>query len=295
MFYQLRITVISIFLHFFFSNIVLGSNNLSPLVNAFNKQVKDSTKISGVSVSPSKINFFLKVGETNNREITITNYTSSPQKFKISLRDFGINHNGSNNILAEGITSKYSLKQWINVSPNFVTIGPNEERKIKVRLNIPNADENNHAAWSMVLIEQVKEREEFNPNIQKGEKMGFGVVPTYAFGIWLYQNPPYLDKTNVNILSFAKSTLKGDLILKSKLENISENIAFCKTYVEITSLETGKTTKIADKKFTLLPTHKREIYFPLPETLKKGKYSSVIVVDFGNENEISIGEMEFEL
>lgn len=291
--YRLIIPVLSVMIQFYFSGSILGSDKSQAVCVL--EQSKDSTDISGVSVSPSKMNFFLKVGETRNREVTITNYTSSSQQFKISLRDFGINHNGSNNIMEEGQNSKYSLKQWANISPNFVTLEPNSERKIKVRLSIPNAEDNNHAAWSMVLIEQVNKREEFNPNFQSGEKMGFGVVPSFAFGIWLYQNPPYLDKTVVNILSFSKSTHKEEIVLKSELENTSENIAFCKAYIEITNLKTGAITKKSDKKFTLLPTHKREIFFPVPESLPEGKYSSVIVVDFGNENEIAIGEMEFEL
>jgi len=267
----------------------------SPFVASSVYNDDDSTKISGVSISPSKINFFLKPGEIKNREVTITNYTSKSQKFKISTRDFGINHNGSNNILGEGKNNKYSLKQWINISPNFVTLAPNEEKKVMVRINIPNSEENNHAAWSMLLIEQINERKSFKPDDKSGKAMGFGVIPTFAFGVWIYQNPPYLDKTKVDIISFEKGVLKDNNVLKSELENTSENIAFCKAYIEITNLKTGATTTLSDKKFTLLPSHKREIYFTLTTPLPAGNYSSIIVVDFGNENEIAIGEMDFNM
>lgn len=263
--------------------------------NDINLPFSDSTKISGVSVSPARVNFFLKPGEVKSREITITNYTSSEQKFKISIRDFGITHSGKSDILGENKTNKYSLKKWMNVSPNFVTLGPSEERKVKVRISIPNNDENNHAAWSMLLVEQIKQKSAFNPSNKTGNTMGFGITPSFAFGIWLYQNPPYLDKTIVDILSFKYTNEIEKTYLSSEVENTSENIAFCKSYIEITNLINGTTTKIADKKFTLLPTHKRILKFPLPKGLLEGNYSSVIVVDFGNENEISIGEMEFNI
>ena len=65
------------------------------------------------------------------------------------------------------------------------------------------------------MVEQQVPRDKLDPTDGEGGTVAFGVVPTYAFGIFVYQNPPNVDNNNVEITNFKYNEMNDDFVLKN--------------------------------------------------------------------------------
>lgn len=249
---------------------------------------------AGVAVSPSHVHFTVTPGSSQTAKVTINNDTDRPGKFKISFNDFNMDGYGKSAFIPAG-EGDHSLSKWANVSPSFVELKPGEKKEIIVTLSIPEDSPGaNKAAWSVMLIEQAEARETIDPG-SGDEKIAFGIIPTFAFGIFLYQNPPTVEINKVDIVDFKLNQEEEKNFLRIDIENVGDGITYCTAYVELTNLKTGDSQKLLVKKFTIVPGLTREFNFPLPEDLPSGDYSAVSVLDFGSSEELQAAELEFKL
>jgi len=255
----------------------------------------DSTfKDVGVAVSPSHLNFNVKPGESKTLEVTVTNETKSKRSFKVTLKDFDMDKAGASTFLQAG-KGDHSLSNWLNISPTFMELQPGASQKIRITLNLPDSEGTNHAAWCAMMVEEAKERQklETEPNDQK---IAFGVTPSTAFGVWIYQNPPNVAVKKVDIVNFTLKKFENKpSYIELSLVNKGDGISFCTTYVELTNTNTGKTQRLLVKRFTLLPGYTRNYLFTLPDKLDKGKYSAVGVLDYGSKEEVQAADLEFKV
>ncbi|MCX6313054.1 MAG: hypothetical protein NT084_15650 [Bacteroidetes bacterium] len=256
---------------------------------------KDSTVTGpeGISVSPSSLKLSIPPGKSETKNIRISNSTSKSFKFKVSFTDFMMDKNGKP-IEEKGVKNKYCLSKWIVVSPSFFELSAGESKEISVRIDVPLNDSSAHAAWTILMLDQVAERQPApeNPN---GTSIAMGLVPSFAFGVYIYQNPPNVITNKSEISKFVK--IKGDSseAFDVQVKNTGDGIGFCKLHIEVTSLTDGKEYKLPLKKFTILPGAIRTFDCPLPKGLVKGKYSAVAVLDYGSKEVIEGAEIEFSI
>ncbi len=254
-----------------------------------------SLHATGVAVSPSRLRMAASPGETVVQKIKISNDTPQPNSFKLSFQDFDMNGMGKSNFLPAG-DGRYSLARWATISPSFVELAPGEKTEVTLTLSLPNTEEARRAAWSILMVEQTAEKRSLDLPTPGSENVAFGIVPTFAFGVFLYQNPPNVIRNQVEITDFRMvvSETDGNLI-DFKIENSGDGIAYCTTYVELTNLTSGIERKLPVKQFTILPELIRDFKFDLPKDLEPGHYSAVGVLDFGHKEEIQAAELEFEI
>lgn len=258
-----------------------------------NQEITEKTN-AGVAVSPSHVHFEVTPGSSESRIITINNDTDRENKFRVSFNDFNMNGYGKSEFLPAGEGTN-SLSRWVNVSPSFVELKPGEKVELTVTCMIPEDHEDaNKAAWAIMLIEQAEERKSLDPEEAK-EQISFGVIPTFAFGVFLYQNPPTVEVNNVDIINLLVDSGDNGNAIQVDVENLGDGISYCTVYVDLTNLNTGDTQKLVMKKFTIVPGLKRAFNFQLPEDLNTGQYSAVTVLDFGSDEELEAAEIEFNL
>jgi len=256
----------------------------------------DDTKTeSGVSVSPSSIRFNVKPGSSSSKEVKINNDTKKTFKFKVAFSDFIMDANGKP-MGIKANQSKYSLSKWVSATPSYFELKPGESKKITVTIDVPNNDTANIAAWTIMMIDQVSERTD-KVEAKAGDKntLSMGILPSFGFGVYIYQNPPNVKLTQVEIKNFKYVDEKGKKAMIMSVKNTGDGIGFCLSYVEITNLKTGKQDKMATRQYTILPGFDRNFQYALPDSLAKGKYSAVGVMDFGSKTQIETAETEFEI
>ena len=258
---------------------------------------QDTTKEitgAGVAVSPSHVHFNVEPGKSKTQKINVTNDTKKINKFKIVFQDFDMDGKGQSAFLPAG-EGQYSLSKWISVSPTFIELQPGEKKEINVTVNVPNDESGRKAAWTIMMVEQVEEKKTIDPGSGNENTIAFGITPTFAFGVFMYQNPPNVQNNLVDIIDFKLNQIETSRMLQVDIENKGDGVAYCTTYIELTNYNTGEQQKLVVKKFTIVPTLIREFNFSLPEELAKGKYSAVAVLDFGSKETINAAELEFEI
>lgn len=266
----------------------------SPLKSTKEVSVTSAKSTVGVSVSPAHFHLEMKQGETETYSITVNNDTKSVKSFNVRMYDFNMNGKGKSSFLPSG-EGEYSLSQWVNITPTFVELQPGEKKKIDFAVAIPYTEQGKKAAWSIIMIEQQEARTQLNPTNKSENTVALGVIPTFAFGVFVYQNPPNVDNNNVEFIDFQ---LKDDQEAPSiviEAENKGDGIAYCTSYIDLTNINTGDQQRLTVKKFTILPGLIRDFDFPMPKELPKGEYIAVGVLDFENSEEIQAAKMEFTL
>ncbi len=286
---------------FFTGNTYAQLNNKPASVDTSKKTPptpkKDTLIETGVAVSPSTLRFNVKPGTLQTKTIKISNDTRKKQVFQILFQDYGADEDGNQDV-AKSKYSMYALSKYIVVTPTLVELGPREAKSVSVTVDIPPGDSMAISMWTTLEIDQVIDREKLElPDLSKNA-IGMGVKNSFGFGIQVYQNPPNVTISNVEItkLSYNKKTdakSKNKIVMQAK--NAGTGIAYSMYYIELTNLVSGKTNKLKVKQFALFPGYKKDLMFDLPDDLEKGPYSVMAVLDFGNKEELQTAELEFNI
>lgn len=277
-----------------------SSNVISPDTNNVSKPLSNGGdgsdyKTKGISVSPAHFHLNMKPGEVKTYKITIKNDTEKSEKFKVNTFDFNMNGKGKSSFIPPG-TGKYSLSKWLNVTPTFVEVAPGEKKEVKFTVSVPADSTGSKAAWNIIMIEQEEPRKKLEPPSQSDNTIALGVIPTFAFGVFVYQNPPNVTQNNVEITNFSKTAKNDSLnVIQIEAKNSGDGIAYCTSYVDLTNLSTGKQQRLMVKRFTIVPELTRDFTFSLPKDLEKGKYLAIGVLDYEGSEEIQAAKMEFEI
>ncbi|HLP32448.1 MAG TPA: hypothetical protein VK202_03185 [Bacteroidia bacterium] len=281
-----------------FAFVLLCSAELTAQVISGPSKQGDTTQVvdEGIAVTPSSIRLFLRPGETITKEIRVSNKTKKVYSFTVAFNDFEMGDNGKPKAL-DSISKKYALSKWALASPSFFDIQPGAVQKIVLTISIPDDESGKVAGWTIMSIDQVTKREQVLTASTEAKTVALGIIPSFGFGIYVYQNPPDAGVPQLDIMSFAK-TSDGKDNEKRLLMNIKSSgnaIGFCQTYIELTNTATGELVKLPVRNFTILPGFERAIYFYLPRTLPKGKYSVIAVVDYGSKEDMKAAELDLTL
>jgi len=62
---------------------------------------------------------------------------------------------------------------------------------------------------------------------------------------------------------------------------------------ELVNTENGNKVSLDQIIFYTMPGNKREVIIPLPATLSKGKYTASVMIDYGDNNNLELAELNF--
>ena len=244
----------------------------------------------GISVSPAHFHLKQKPGQTKSYKINLNNDTDKKQEFTIKVYDFNMNGKGKSSFLKSG-SGEYSLSKWMNVSPTFFEVSPGEKKEITFTVSVPNDETGNRAAWSIIMIEQAEPRKQLEPAKQSDATVALGVVPTFAFGVFVYQNPPTVKTENVEMTGFRMETKEDQNTFYIEATNNGNGIAYCTSYIDMINNATGAKTRLTVKKFTIVPGLIRDFTFKLP-AMVPGDYTAVGVLDYEGSEEIQAAKKQ---
>jgi len=252
------------------------------------------TSTKGVSISPAHFNLSLNPGDTKTYKINVDNTTNFKKQFEVNVYDFDMNGKGKSSFMQAG-EGKYSLSKWLNISPTFIELKPKEKKEIAFSITVPTSDAGFKSAWSIIMVEEQKPRVKLDDPQNKNNTIALGIVPTFAFGVFIYQNPPNVTSNGIEITNFTFNDSDKSKSFLIEAQNKGTGIAYCTSYIDLTNLDTGKQQRLKVKRFTILPDLIRDFVFELPEKMPQGNYLAVGVLDYGSAEEIQAAKLEFTL
>lgn len=257
----------------------------------------------GVSVSPSRVKFTVKPGGTQSQVIKVTNNTKNSFDFQTSFSDYVQNTIGQPMFTdRRQPKSKYALSNWATITPSLFTVAPGKTQKLTVTVSLPDVDSVNHAAWTVLSLDQVNKKTPVPIPGADEKTLQLGITPTFGFGVYLYQNPPSVKINNIEILNFSyRDTIigKSDSIhrqLYMKITNTGDGISYCYAYMDITNLASGQDFRLGNQQFTILPGFTREFLYELPKDIVRGaNYSAIGVIYFGEKTPKKVAQLNFSV
>ncbi len=268
----------------------IPSNYSVPKLDTSKKGITDL----GVAVAPAMMFYRVKPGETKVEFLTVTNDTYKKNKFKLTFSDFTMNDKGAIQQIPVGKATEYGLSRWITAAPNYIELNPGEKKKIAITVTLPNVDSAYRSLCALLMLDQVIDKEYIGPpSPSNPNQVSMGVIPTYGFGVYIYQNPPNVKINKVEIVNFTFAYDTANKYITLHVKNVGDGMGFCKSYIELTNLTTGKNERIPLRSFTVFPKKERTLDFMIPGKIAKGKYNAMAVLDFGSKEEIEAAEREF--
>lgn len=242
---------------------------------------------TGISVSPPRVYFEVRPGQTGTEKVSVTNASKTTVlDLSISLADWAYDENGSNVILPPDSLPN-SFSKWVTISEgSYFSLKPGETRELTVNVAVPaTADLKFSAYTALLFITQMNPIDDVNA---QGSKIKVSV----RSGVKLYYRPGGLTKVKkLEITDLKFDSPAGNLTLT--FENRSNVWTDGVVYTDLLNTGTGKSFKIEETAFLTLPGDKRVVHIALPKDLPKGSYTATIMMDFGSDSEMEAAELKF--
>ena len=242
---------------------------------------------TGISVSPPRVYFELRPGQTGTEKVSVSNTSKNTiLDLSVSLADWNYDENG-NNIISPADSLPNSFTKWVTIREgSYFSLKPGETRDLTVNVSIPaSADLKFSAYTALLFITQMNPVDDVNA---KGSQIKVSVRSV----IKLYYRPMGLSKVKkLEITDLKFDSEKSSLTLNFRSQgNVWTDGVI---YTDLLNTGTGKSFKIEETPFLTLPGDKRVIHIPLPKDLPKGNYTATIMMDFGSDSEMEAAELKF--
>lgn len=243
---------------------------------------------TGISVSPPRVYFESAPGVSSTQTVTVSNVSEKHTlDLAISLGDWNYDEKGDNIIQAAGILEN-SCASWININKNdnYFSLGPGEKKELEITLTSPALPKDKLSVHTAVLF--VSQMNPVDDVDSKGAKIKLSV----RSGIKIFHKTPEVIKRKVEIKDLKFDASKK--LLNITFENQSDTWTDGKLITDIINTNTGKKTSIAPIVFYTLPRNTRKISIPIQDITEKGSYNASVIIDYGDNETLEMGELNFE-
>ena len=223
----------------------------------------------------------LQPGEKFEGQITLQNTGEDAWLVEVYKKDYLFYADGTN-IYGEPGSADRSNAGWLSVSPNRLTIPPNEKASVYYRIQVPENPDLSGTYWSMVMIEPASKTG--RENIQdKDGKIKVGVQTVVRYGIQIVTNIGDSGSRKISFLD--KKMIKQDekRILQLDVENTGDRWLSPFVWVELYDGYGNRIGRFESLKKRIYPECSVRHEVDLSQ-VPQGNYKALVVVDNGDEH-----------
>lgn len=223
-------------------------------------------------------------GEQIQGNIVLKNVGKVNEEVKVVQNDYTFFADGRNFYAEPGTTAR-SNARWITLSSSRVIIPPGQTAQIAYSVQVPNDKALAGTYWSLLMVEPLaKESAEATRGFKDKDKAAFGIQTIVRYGVQIITDIGNAPRA----IKFADKKLAmsdGQRVLQLDVENIGDGWLKANVWAELYS-KTGGTPagKFEGQQMRVFPGCSVRVKIPLPATIPKGRYKTMIVIDNGDEN-----------
>lgn len=230
-----------------------------------------------ISVSPIRVEHWVKQGEKGTDMILVTNDGKAPTRLKVSIADFTITSDGNPQFIKPD-GNPQSCAQWIRINPVDFRIGPGQTREVRYTIAVPrDAEDGGYRA--AIIFETV-------PDVAPGDKMKRvflkGRIVTIIYEVVGKPVP----QGHVSSLRAERKQEGIDFVLS--LQNIGKVHYRTKGKVTVKDEQGKKAFEMEIPDVPVLPGSEREVRISYDKPIVRGKYTATAVVDIGKKELIGV-------
>lgn len=254
-------------------------------------QLATAQEEKGISVKPVKIPFTLEAGHSAIQTVHIINHTDKPTNFKLYFEDWRRDSFGMKRYYYPGVY-KRSCANWLKINKENVVVDPGKTEDILVRMELPDDPKAvEEMKWTMLFVETIPE----NKGASKFTGLRTEVGNIIRIAVQITQTPPNITEKDIQMLSFG-NTPGEDKKYRITCKNTGQKEIDSKALIEVAPIgNPEKKFTLTPRTFPTFPEQVRVIDFMLPDTLSKGKYTMVGVIDAGDEVPLQASQAVIEI
>lgn len=242
----------------------------------------------GLSVSPSRIFFQGKQGETITQVITFANHSKGELHFVPNIKDWDRDSLGVKMYYPVG-SMEESNGDWLTLNESLIQLRPGEVKEVPLYLNIPVDSSLKSLTHSMLFFTQVKDS-----SPERAQGLGLNIL--LEVGIQIYHMPGGLREGEMEFIDFRDDgTYQKDTLslrrMGVKIQNHSQLNKDAVVRFEMTDLETGEEVPVKAVPIAMLPSAIQWVYQDFPGDLE-GRFLVIAILDEGEQYDLKIAEKE---
>jgi len=242
---------------------------------------------AGITASPSRLYF--SPGNKTEQTIVVVNPSADKSlEVGISLNDWKYDSVGNNVIFASGELEN-SCAKYIKILPSaFFTLAPGESKNVSVSVSGVPEDPKAPVRTAMLYLTQLNPGDATNEN-------GAAIKVTVRMGVKVYFTSKVNATPDLEITNFAmleeKNVKQG---LRLSFDNTGQLWLNGTIRFDYLNKGTGKKYSAAPAEFYSLPGDQRIFDSNFPKEMDKGKYTVTAIVNYGQNDELKIAELDFD-
>ncbi len=241
-------------------------------------------------VSPLVMNFNAEPGVIQKKQLTLINHSAQPQKYNLKISDFVEDTEGNRKIVPLG-SSKRSCANWLNISPSYIQLNPNQKAQLEITMSVPK--DSFSSRWCMLHVEVAKDQSAFEAD--KSVVAGVLLVPRIA--VLVNQSPQSNNIYKATINELKEITKRGSNhhVFEVVVANEGDNLIEANVNLTLVNQQSGKEEKFTVTKATVYPDASRKITLQMPSITVKGNYVVTAVVDYGHRQPLEETKLMLEI
>ncbi len=229
-------------------------------------------------------------GEKVQTTIRVKNTSDQPVTIATSAEDFILDEDGETPVplnIEDDVSSRWSLANWLRVSPTTQTIPPKKDAVVNVLIDVP-ADALPGGHYAMVLHQPVNEGQD-----QAGSQSSIGQRVGTLF--YFLVDGPINEEAFIRDFSFPNFTEYGPVPFSFMVENVSDIHIKPQMGVEIYNIFGKKIETITIDSKNVFPFIARKFEGEWNRKWGIGPYTAKIVMSYGSQGQVAIAQTSFWL
>src|SRR5690606_13235575 len=245
---------------------------------------------TGLTVGPPRVYFVGEPGSSMVQFVDVTNPSKDyTLELAVSYEDWSYSETGDNQLFQAGTLSN-SCANWLTISEPFFALAPGESKRLQLNMKVPESlgAESPSVHTTMLFVTQM------NPRASTRQE-GANIRLAVRSGIKIYHRRAQAESIDVeidNIVYHKNDSIGSYLELEYQVNGNTWTEG--RIRIEYLNQETVKQTKMEDINCYALPGDKRKFYSLLPSELTAGEYVGTVMLLYGDQPDIKIGEISFK-
>jgi len=239
------------------------------------------------------INGLTHIHEANNGEIVrgvieIQNTGFETKAVRVYQKDYLFSHSGEI-FYNEPNSNPRSNAQWIDFSPSYLELAPQQKTVINYEITIPTGQELSGSYWSVLMVEGIL------PIAPELPQKGLNISTIMRYAIQLATNIGESGTNNLEFIEAKLDKIDGNPVGSIALVNSGERLLIPEVSIELFNEEGQSVSIVKATKKKIYPGTSTRFLLELGD-LPKGTYQAIVLADcseadvFGLNLSLSLGD-----
>ncbi len=215
-------------------------------------------------------------GQIVRGQIEIQNAGFENRAVRVYKKDYLFSHEGEVYYNEPGSNLR-SNANWIDFSPSYLELEPQQKTVINYEVTIPEGEELTGSYWSVLMVEGILP---ISPELPQN---GLNISTVMRYAVQIATNLEDSGKNNLEFVEAKLDRVDGNRVGSIALVNSGERLLVPEVSIELFNSEGKSVSVVKAPKKKIYPGTSTRFYLDLAD-LPKGQYQAIVLADCSEED-----------